>query len=301
MSVEIPQSFSSLHSVLNRNLVFVHGKGGVGKTVVSRAIATCLAQKSQKTLWVTVQDPNYPHEKITSMAPHLWHLNCDFNQAFEEYAAMKIGAATLTRIFLNNKVTQHLARAAPGIHELVLLGKIWHERNHYTHVVVDLPSTGYGLAMFQSTENFSKLFRGGPLHRDANDMLRTFRDPEKTGHVILALPEEMPLVEALDLNGFLSQILPGNPPAFIANRVFPETPKIDTSISAEPNDWQKPFASSSQEYCSKRYQLEQYNLRIWKEANLEFKSLEFVPPPVQNAQIQISQGLAEQLKDKGYL
>ena len=65
---------------------------------------------------------------------------------------------------------------------MVLLGKIWFERGHYQHIVVDMPSTGYGLAMFQSTDNFVKLFRAGPLYQDAVAMMKTFGDSTQTGH-----------------------------------------------------------------------------------------------------------------------
>jgi anion-transporting ArsA/GET3 family ATPase len=291
----------TIKHVLNRNLLFVHGKGGVGKTVVSHAIALRHAEKKSKTLWINIEDPTRPEGELRQLGPYLWTLNCNFNLAFEEYASMKIGAPKLTRLFLQNKVMRYLARAAPGVRELVLLGKIWFERKHYDYVVVDLPSTGYGLAMFQSTENFFRLFRGGPLHRDAESMLTSFRDPEETGHVIVSLPEEMPLQESLELNEYLQKILPENPAVFFVNRTFPAIESDSLSSLGKPHEWEKPVVHSATEYSKKRFLLEKHNLRLWRDAKVSFGELGFVPPPLMNAPEFIAKNLSAQLQDKDYL
>ncbi len=286
---------------LNRHLIFVHGKGGVGKTVVSNAIAVALAEKGLKTLWVTLEDPTRPAGELSEISPWLWHLNCDFYKSFEEYASLKIGTAPLTRLFLGNKLVRYMAKAAPGIHELVILGKIWFERLHYSHVVVDLPSTGYGLAMFQSTQNFIKLFQGGPLHRDAQAMLDTFQSPLATSHLILSLPEEMPLRESLELNHYLKQIFPENPAHFMVNRVFPSSVETKAPVQEHSSKHSGPLARSTEDYIHKRVSLEKHNLRIWKEENLDFGQLDYVPPPVTEAPQVIVQKISEQIQSKGYL
>jgi hypothetical protein len=286
---------------LSRNLVFVHGKGGVGKTAVSQAIALRLSQQGKRTLWIALEDPILPPHELKQHGPHLWHLNCHFTNAFEEYVSIKIGSASLSRIFLQNKLMQYLAKAAPGIRELVLLGKIWFERLHYDHVIVDLPSTGYGLAMFQSTQNFVKLFQGGPLNKDAVAMLETFQNHQLTGHLILALPEEMPLRESLELNSFLLQTLPKNPAVFLVNRVFPSSDLTSPEPIQTPSDWTNPLPSSIEDYARKRHWLERHNLRLWKDEKIEFGELEFIPPPLKDAPTFIVKYLAEQLQQKAFL
>ena len=298
----------TMRSVLHRNLVFIHGKGGVGKTAVSKAIAQGLSSSHSKTLWVTLEDPTHPTGALRQLGPSLWHLNADFIQAFEEYASMKIGVATLAKIFLQNKLIRYLAKAAPGIHELVLLGKIWYERRNYSHVVVDLPSTGHGLALFQSVENFVKLFTGGPLNKDAAEMLVTFRDPQLTGHLIVTLPEEMPIRESLELNHYLSQIIPGNAGVFLVNRLFPEvrTPSGMSELPP-PSEWPSPVPDSAEDYSRKRFALEHYNLRLLRDEKIRFGELEYVPPQAQNdpeshpsLQLLVST-LSERLHQKDYL
>ncbi len=294
--VSLVQS-TDLSFVLRRNLLFVHGKGGVGKTVVSQTIATALSRQNLKTLWITLEDPTCPMGELRLLSPSLWHLNCGFLPAFEEYLTLKIGGGPMSRFFLQNKLIRYLAKAAPGIHELILLGKIWFERLHYSHLVIDLPSTGYSLAMFQSTQNFSQLFQGGPLNQDAQAMLTTFKDPQTTGHLILALPEEMPLKEALELHGYLTPLFPDNPPAFLVNRVFPTEEN-----HPKPILWTTPLATSMEDYIHKRIWLEDQNLKIWKDQNLKFGKLDFIPPQVKpNHSSGILEVLIQQLHDRAYL
>ena len=264
----------SVASVLNRKLLFVSGKGGVGKTAISQALARSISEKGLKTLWTTFEDPTRPLGELQPVAPNLWHLNSEAGIAFEEYASLKLGSGTLTKIFVQNKLMRYLAKAAPGIHELVLLGKVWWERMNYDRVIVDMPSTGYGLTMFQSTKNFATLFRGGPIQRDAEAMLATFGDAKECGHLIVALPEEMPLVEGLELDQFLKKLFPENPAAFIANRLFPQ---VDTEGLAQ-SESASPVVTTVIEYARNRSALEKHNLRLWRDIPLEFGEVAYVPP-----------------------
>ncbi|MEK6706739.1 MAG: ArsA family ATPase [Bdellovibrionota bacterium] len=297
MSAERTRS-SLVKDVLDRSLVFVSGKGGVGKTVVSLAIAMVRASQGARTLWVTFEDPTRSRGETKQISPDLWHLNCDATLAFEEYATLKIGAGPLARLFIQNKLVRYLAKASPGIHELVLLGKVWFERTRYEYVIMDMPATGHGLAMFQSTKNFSALFSGGPIHKDAHAMLETFADPAVTGQLIVALPEEMPLRESLELNDLLLEIFPQNQPAFVANRLFPKTGE---TLATTPDKWPSPLATSMLDYVIKRTVLENFNMRIWRDLNIDYGEINFIPPPDNNSHEIISAAIAGQLTTKGYM
>ncbi len=274
---------NSLQEALSKSLIFVAGKGGVGKTCVSQAIARALAtqptgrgKRSKRVLWVTFEDPFRPAGELKEIQPNLFELNCEAQTAFEEYTAMKIGIPSLTRILVQNSLVRYLAKAAPGIHELVLLGKVWYERTRWDHVVCDMPSTGYGLAMFQSTSNFADLFRGGPIHSDAESMLETFNNPKECSQLIVSLPEEMPLRESLELNDFLLKLFPKNQPSFLVNRRFPHPAEPD--VTHLPDAWNSPLASSPTEYVEKRAVLEAFNLRIWSDLGIPFAELPYIKP-----------------------
>lgn len=273
----------NFNEVIDCNVIFVSGKGGVGKTAVSQAVAAHLARKGRKTLWVAFEDPFLPAGKSVEKDKNLFWLNCEAAHAFQEYIGLKIRAPGLAHFFLQNSLIQYMARAAPGIHELVLLGKIWHERLNYDHVVCDMPSTGYGLAMFHSVKNFARLFKGGPIHRDAEAMLETFADPAQSGQLIVSLPEEMPLRESLELADFLKGIFPENAPAFLLNRSMPAMSTADQL--PDPDQWTSPVPEDSLDFLRKRTRLEEHNLRLWREAGLKWTRLPYLPPEPNEARL----------------
>lgn len=282
-----------LADVLKRRLIFVGGKGGVGKTLVSQAIAQSLPGR---VLWVAFEDPLRPPNELIQKSSHLWHLNCEAGASFEEYIQLKISIAPLAKLFLHNKLVRYLAKAAPGIHELVLLGKVWHDRIKYDHVVCDMPSTGYGLAMFKSMENFSSLFKGGPIQRDAEKMIATFKDPKESGQLIVSLPEEMPLVESLELREFLLEIFPGNEPGLLVNRLLPGPASAARSVG-DPDSWPSPVPESAEDYLRKRLALERHNLRIWDDLGMKYGRLDFVPPSLEKGPAGTVDRLAVQIRE----
>ncbi|MBI3542281.1 MAG: P-loop NTPase [Deltaproteobacteria bacterium] len=206
-------------SWLDRKLIVISGKGGVGKTTVAQAAARALAARGRRTLLIHVLQLGEEEQKIERLAPNLWTVTLRSEDCFREYIIMKLKLKTLYTAFLSNKVTKYLEKAAPGVREIVLLGKVWFERENYDHVVVDMPSTGYALTMIHTPFNFAALFPGGPIYHDAKDMIATFSDPKQTAFVTVSLAEEMPIQESLELAEELRKLMPGNPSFLVMNRL----------------------------------------------------------------------------------
>jgi energy-coupling factor transporter ATP-binding protein EcfA2 len=259
---------------LEKPLLFVQGKGGVGKSTLAFATARLLSE-TKKTLLISIEDPLRPAYELTKLSPTLSHLNCEAVAAFEEYAGKKIGAPNLVKIFIQNRFMRYIAKAAPGIRELVLIGKIWYETRNYDRVVVDMPATGHGLTLFQSLFNWGSLFTGSPLAKDAASMVETLSDPKIVGHLIVSLPEEMPLVEGLELEKELLKIFPAAECAFAVNRRFP-APRTSTDYPEN-----RPFAETALEHATRKAKLEEDNLSIWQ--GVSRIEIPFFAPPPENA------------------
>jgi len=291
------QPHASTSDILRRPIIFVSGKGGVGKTSISRAVADVLASRGHKTLWVGFEDPTRPAGELVRVGKNLHHLNCESDSAFEEYMGLKIRIPGLTQLFVGNPVIKFLAKAGPGIHDLVLLGKLWYERNNYDRIVADLPSTGYGLAMFQSIDNWARMFQSGPLYKDARDMTETFSDPRQTGQLIVALPEEMPLRESLELGDYLVRLFPQNLPAYLVNRKFPDLSKLPPAkeFSEDPSQWGSPLAGSVVDFAFRRSVLEAHNCKLWEQAGIRYSTLDWELPG------KAVEGVARQLQERGLL
>lgn len=258
---------------LDRNLILITGKGGVGKTTIAEGLALALSRKNKNVLYVTFEDPNYALGARERRSSNLTHLNGTAQYAFEEYIGLKIGMTGFAKLFLQNKLIQFLSKIAPGLHDLVLLGQVWFERENFDHIVVDMPSTGYTISMFHSISNYARLFRGGPIHRDAEAMLETFADPEKCVFSIVALPEEMPLRESLELDEKLRGYFPKTTPRFLVNRLFPE---CAAPQHENPTEYRDPLARTASEYLERRAVLEKTNLRIFDDARIAYAKIPFI-------------------------
>ena len=103
---------------------------------------------------------------------------------------------------------QYFVAAAPGAKELITIAKVWElaqlerwdRRNRtYDLVIVDAPASGHGLAMLTAPQTFGEIARVGPIRRQAFKVRDMLADPGRTGYVAVALPEEMPVNETLEL------------------------------------------------------------------------------------------------------
>ena len=126
---------------------------------------------------------------------------------------------------------QYFVAAAPGAKELITIAKVWElaqlerwdKRNRtYDLVVVDAPASGHGLAMLTTPRTFGEIARVGPIKRQAHKVRDLLTDPSRTGYVAVALPEEMPVVETLELERKLPDAVGMGLEAIVVNGMWPE-------------------------------------------------------------------------------
>jgi anion-transporting ArsA/GET3 family ATPase len=207
----------------SRRLVLVLGKGGVGRTTIAAALARAAVARGRETLAVEVGGqsrllellgaaPGAEHGRETSLGHRLHGLSMDPARALEEYLVMQLPLGALARRLAGDRAFAPFAAAAPGMREVVTAGKLWYltqdraERAApYDLVIADLPATGHGLALLRAPATLFDVATTGPLHRQAAGVAHDLANREHTTAVVVALPAELPVNEAISLTAGLRQ------------------------------------------------------------------------------------------------
>jgi anion-transporting ArsA/GET3 family ATPase len=224
----------------DRRLLYVTGKGGVGKTTVAAALGVAAAEAGRRTIVCEVADQDrmsrafrregvVPETEV-QLADNLWAITIDPTRALEEWLGKQVGGVGL-RVLARSSAFQYFVAAAPGAKELITVAKVWEltqpsrwdSRNRtYDLVVVDAPASGHGLAMLTTPRTFGEIARVGPIRRQAFRVRDLLADPERTGYVAVALPEEMPVNETLELERRLPEAVGLPLEAIVVNGMWPE-------------------------------------------------------------------------------
>jgi Anion-transporting ATPase len=226
-------------AVLDKRLVIVTGKGGVGKTTVAAALGLAAARRGKRTVVCEVAEQErlaalfgveVGGHRERELRPGLFGISIHPERAKEEWLRYQLRSGVLAGALGGSRIFQYLTAAAPGLTELVTIGKIWDlaqlkrrtSGSVFDLVIVDAPATGHGLAMLRAPSTYAGIARVGPIRRQALQIDRFVRDPARTGVLAAALPEEIPVNETLDLAVRLRDELGMAIDAIVVNAVFPE-------------------------------------------------------------------------------
>lgn len=220
-------------ALLDRRLVFVTGKGGVGKTTIAAALAQLAASQGKRTLLCEVDAKGDvsgvfetgPMEfRERKIAPHLWAMSMDTEASLKEYLSLHLKIPLLSRVGPLARTFDFVANAAPGVKEILIVGKLCYEvrEQHYDLVVVDAPASGHIVGQLAAPQAIKDLVQVGLVRDQTGWMLDILGDPQQTGVVIVATPEEMPVNETLDLAARLGEETTVDLAAVVVNRVLPE-------------------------------------------------------------------------------
>jgi anion-transporting ArsA/GET3 family ATPase len=207
--------------LLDKRLIFVTGKGGVGKSTVATALGLLAVRRGLRTIVAELSSQDrvqraFNHEGMgfreIELVPGLFTISIDPQHAMDEYLRVKTGP--LGQALGSNRLFQTFAMATPGMRELLSIGKVWElaqlERRTrdaapYDLVIVDAPATGHGVGILRTPRTFAEIARVGPIAHQGRTIAATIADREFTGVVAVARLEEMPVNETLVIDESLAE------------------------------------------------------------------------------------------------
>jgi hypothetical protein len=227
-----------MQSVLDRKLLVVTGKGGVGKTTIAAAIGLLAARRGRRTIVVEVgEESRLP--ALFGIAPTQGGVECklterlssvsiDPDRALLEWLQV-LGGRVSGRVLASSGTFQYFAAAAPGARELVTMVKIWRltgdgeqrRSSGYDLVVLDAPATGHALGLLGSPQTFGAIARVGPIAAQTRQLRELLESPSRTGYLAVALGTEMAVTEALELQDGLRRQLGRDLAAVVVNALLP--------------------------------------------------------------------------------
>jgi anion-transporting ArsA/GET3 family ATPase len=227
---DVPAVMSSL---LDLKLVFVTGKGGVGKTTVASALALLASTQGKRVLICEVDakgdvagfyeaPPTGFRER--EILPGLFAMTMDTEASLREYLKLQLRIPIVGRIGPLARAFDFVATAAPGVREILTVGKLCYEvrERNYDLVVVDAPASGHIVGQLSAPQAINNLVKVGLIRSQTDWMLDILSDHRTTGLVAVCTPEEMPVNETIELAERVNEETTVQLSAVVVNRVLPE-------------------------------------------------------------------------------
>ncbi len=211
------QAAGTLATLIDVPLQFVVGKGGVGKSTLTAALALESGARGLRTLAIEFGGSGglarlFDVQGVKSGVPHVvaprvTMLALEGDEALAEYLAMVVPIKRVLGAIFSSRLYRVFVAGAPGLKELMTVGKVWYEADRRTgvgeqvwqRIFVDAGASGHSLQYLQMPSAAAAAFRSGLVHREAVRVQTLIADPARCCVHVVAIPEEMPVTEAASI------------------------------------------------------------------------------------------------------
>jgi anion-transporting ArsA/GET3 family ATPase len=208
-----------MDELLDHSLLFVTGKGGVGKSTVAAVLALAAARRGLRVIVAEVAARGdipralgishaLPAYRERVVRDRVNHISIDPQRALEEYLRQQLPVGPMAGMFSRSRLLSTFTAATPGLREMLTIGKAWElaqprrrtrRATAYDLVVLDAPATGHAVAMLEAPRTFAAVARVGPVATQGRAVAGFLRDARSTAIVAVTTAEEMPVAETLEL------------------------------------------------------------------------------------------------------
>jgi anion-transporting ArsA/GET3 family ATPase len=226
--------------LLEPKILVVSGKGGVGKTTVSAALAivaarrghkVCVAEVDRKGTLARLLGGRQVRYEPSELLPGVWGMNIVPDLALEEYLKVQYHMRRFSKMFTTTHFVDYVTTAGPGLKDILVLGKIWYLEqgresggtdHDFDTIIVDAPAAGHMLSFLSAPMGLSDAVRVGPVRRQADWLLEMLQDPKRTRVHLVTLAEEMPVSETIETMDALENKLKIDSGPVFANAMYSE-------------------------------------------------------------------------------
>lgn len=199
--------------MLTPELTFVAGKGGVGRSAITAALAQRAARTQKRVLAVALTDPNglAAHLGVElDHRPHqiragLYAMAVERRAALNEYLRIQFHVPRLAPVGALARGLNLLVDAVPGIRDIITIGKVLYEARagSWDSIIVDTPASGQFISYLRAPATVARLAPPGPIREQSGWMEALLADRIRTGVLLVSLAEELPVAETLQSIGEL--------------------------------------------------------------------------------------------------
>ena len=221
------------------------GKGGVGKTTVSAALARAAALTGLSALVIEVDgksglatlfgQPPFDYSEVVlspgggrNGAADVSARTLTPDDALIEYL-QDHGMSRISRRLASTGAVDLVATAAPGIKDILILGKVkqLEQRRGADLIVLDAPAAGHAISFLRSARGLLDAVKVGPINTQARDVLDLLTDPARCQVMLVTLPEETPVNELIETAYSLEDEVGVSLGPVVVNGRYPELAGLD--------------------------------------------------------------------------